>query len=60
VSKRFQTFEHQGFTFSGNFFNIFNHTNFNNPVIDANSSEYGKSISDAGPRVTQLSLRYDF
>jgi len=60
VSKRFQTFEHQGFTFSGNFFNIFNHTNFNNPNVDANSSNYGKSLSDAGPRVTQLSLRYDF
>jgi hypothetical protein len=61
VSKRFQTFEHQGFTFSGNFFNIFNHTNFSNPNVDSNNTGvYGKSLSDAGPRVTQLSLRYDF
>jgi hypothetical protein len=60
VSKSIKTFEHQGFTLAGNFFNIFNHTNFSNPNADANSSNYGKSLSDAGPRVTQLSLRYDF
>jgi hypothetical protein len=70
VSKHFPLFERQGFTFAGNFFNIFNHTNFDNPVADYNNPNYGKSLCDndgagcngasIGPRVTQLSLRYDF
>jgi hypothetical protein len=56
-------------TFEANFFNIFNHPNFGNPVHDFNASSHvdtsngqfiGQSSSDAGPRVTQLSLRYDF
>jgi len=29
-------------------------------VADFNSGNYGKSLSDSGPRVTQISLRYDF
>ena len=60
VSKRFPTFEHQEFTLSGNFFNIFNHSNFDNPNADYNSSNYGKSLGTGEPRITQLSLRYDF
>jgi hypothetical protein len=67
ISKHFPMFDRQGFTFAGNFFNFFNHTNFSNPVADANQfgsssspGNYGLSLSDAGPRVVQLSLRYDF
>jgi hypothetical protein len=61
ISKRIVTWESQAFTLQGNLFNIFNHTNFDNPVADINNSNFGKSLGDAaGPRVTQLSLRYDF
>jgi len=60
ISKHIATWENQGFTFQANFFNIFNHPNFANPTADTNNSTFGKSLSDAGPRVTQLSLRYDF
>ena len=60
VSKHFQTFEHQGFTFAGNFFNVFNHPQFANPNADYNSGNYGLSLSTGTPRITQLSLRYDF
>ena len=61
VSKRFHIMESQQFTFQASFFNLFNHANFANPVSDLNSgSIFGASQSTADPRVTQLSLRYDF
>jgi hypothetical protein len=60
VLKHFAVTERSGFTFEGNFFNLFNKANFSNPVADINNGNFGLSLSDAGPRVTQLSLRYDF
>jgi hypothetical protein len=69
VLKHFYLARQQSVTFEANFFNIFNHPNFGNPVHDFNASSHvdtsngqfiGQSSSDAGPRVTQLSLRYDF
>jgi Carboxypeptidase regulatory-like domain/TonB dependent receptor len=60
VSKRFPIFETQQITFQASFFNLFNHTNFANPVSDLNNGQFGQSTSAADPRVTQLSLRYDF
>ena len=60
VLKRFPVTEATGFTLGGNFFNLFNHTNFNNPVNNISNSQFGVSQGDVGPRVTQLSLRYDF
>jgi hypothetical protein len=60
ILKYVSTWEHQGFTLQANLFNLFNHANFTNPVSNYNDGNYGKSLSDAGPRVTQLSLRYDF
>lgn len=58
--KHFAITEGQRVTFQANFFNVFNHPNFANPVSDVNSDVFGTSQSDAGPRVTQLVLRYDF
>ncbi|HTW82429.1 MAG TPA: TonB-dependent receptor [Terracidiphilus sp.] len=60
ILKRFPINERSGFTLEGNFFNFFNHTNFGNPVTDINSGDFGLSLGDAQPRITQLSLRYDF
>ena len=60
VLKRFPVNERSGFTLEGNFFNFFNHANFNNPVADINNGAFGLSLGDASPRITQLSLRYDF
>lgn len=58
--KRFHITERHTFTFQASFFNIFNHTNFNNPIGDTNNANFGKSTSAADPRITQMSLRYDF
>ncbi len=60
VLKHFKVLEAQTITFEANFFNLFNHPNFANPVGDINSGAFGLSQSDAGARVTQLALRYDF
>jgi hypothetical protein len=60
VSKRFPIWEAQTVTFQASFFNLLNHTNFANPVSDLNSAQFGASTATADPRITQLSLRYDF
>ena len=61
VSKRFYLTEVQHFTAQASFFNAFNHTNFNNPISDINNAaQFGKPQTSGDPRVTQLSLRYDF
>jgi len=60
VLKHFPLFDREGFTFAANMFNVFNHTNFGNPVGDIHNASYGKSLSSGDPRITQLSLRFDF
>jgi hypothetical protein len=60
VLKRFYITEGSKVTFQANFFNLLNHPNFANPVSDLNSGVFGQSQSDVEPRITQLSLRYDF
>ena len=62
VSKRIAITEGQRVVFQASFFNLFNHPNFANPVADLNNaSEFGVSEStNNDPRLTQLSLRYEF
>lgn len=65
-SKAFRITETSKITLFGNFFNMFNHPNFNLP--DGNLADvgtFGKSTSTFAPgpggaRVTQLALRFDF
>jgi len=45
---------------AGNFFNIFNHTNFENPDGNLADSAFGRSRAAFANRVTQLALRFDF
>ena len=42
----------------GEVFNIFNHTNFNNPVGDITSSQFGEVTSTMAPRIRQVSARF--
>ena len=61
LHKKFRVTEGSSLQLQANAFNIFNHTNFNIPVGNINSSNFGRSISTVGtPRVIQLAIRYDF
>jgi hypothetical protein len=44
----------------GEFFNIFNHTQFNNPVGNFSSSQFGEVTSARPPRIGQLSAKFFF
>jgi hypothetical protein len=46
--------------FRAEFFNIFNHAQFNNPVGNFSSSAFGQVISARDPRIGQLALRLNF
>jgi hypothetical protein len=64
VGKSFKVTEGSKITLQGNFFNIFNHPNFENPQGDIESPNFGKSEStfgdNGGHRIIQLALRFDF
>ncbi|MGH9465949.1 MAG: carboxypeptidase regulatory-like domain-containing protein [Terriglobales bacterium] len=63
------------FSFGVQFFNLFNHPNFDQPVADFSSSEFGQTIStvsvptsplgvylggDASPRIVEIQLKLSF
>lgn len=62
LNKKFKINERAALTLQGNFFNLFNHTNFNLPNANFNSGTFGQitSVAGSGARVTQLALRFDF
>ncbi|HEX4486704.1 MAG TPA: hypothetical protein VH088_10580, partial [Terriglobales bacterium] len=64
VGKSFKITESSKLTLQGNFFDIFNHPNFQNPQGDIQSANFGKAEDtfgdNGGHRVIQLSLRFDF
>lgn len=66
LAKRFRITERLSLQLQGNFFNIFNHANFQNPdgrLVDAGGT-FGKSTATygdlGGHRITQLAVRLDF
>jgi len=46
--------------FHAEFFNVFNHTNFNNPTAAANNTNFGRILSAQDPRIGQLALKLVF
>lgn len=47
--------------FRAEFFNAFNHPQFNNPVVTANTANFGQITSTSvNPRLIQLALKYTF
>jgi hypothetical protein len=62
VAKSFKLpFEGHRLQVRGEAFNAFNHANFSNPSLDASSpSNFGEYSQNAGPRVMQFGLRYEF
>jgi hypothetical protein len=50
--------EHTSLQFRAEFFNVFNHAQFNSPVGNIDSSQFGQVISAQSPRIGQLSLKF--
>ncbi len=50
--------ESMSIMFRGEFFNIFNHANFNNPVGNFSSSQFGEVTSARDPRIGQVSFKF--
>jgi hypothetical protein len=60
VSKRFKIRESHQVQFRAEFFNLFNHTQFNNPNSSIASVNFGRITTTREPRLLQFSLKYDF
>jgi len=64
VSKAFRVTENTKLRFDANFFDLFNHPNFQNPQGNFSDPAFGQSQltygDTGGHRVTQLALRFDF
>jgi hypothetical protein len=58
VSKMIPVNEAMHFEIRGEFFNIFNHTQFNNPSGDISSSNFGNVTSAGPPRIGQVSAKF--
>ena len=60
VSRRFPVKERWKLEFRGDFFNILNHANWNNPATSITSATFGQVTSFVSPRIIQLALKLYF
>ena len=60
MSKRIPITESMSVEFRGEFFNIFNHTQFSNPSGNFSSSQFGVVTSARPPRIGQVSAKFYF
>ncbi len=58
ANRRFFSGRGMSIVFRGEFFNIFNHANFNNPVGNFSSSQFGEATSARDPRIGQVSFKF--
>ena len=58
LEKSTRVTESMSFQFRAEFFNIFNHTQFNNPNGNFSSSQFGVVTSARDPRIGQMSLKF--
>jgi hypothetical protein len=58
--RSFPTFHDQSLTFRAEAFNVFNHTEFMDPIQTTNSSADGQIQSANDPRIMQLAMKYTF
>jgi hypothetical protein len=52
--------ESRALQFRGEFFNLFNRANFNNPTSSVTSSSFGRILGAGDPRIVQLGLKFVF
>ena len=50
--------ESRSLNFRAEFFNFFNHANFNNPTSSVSSGNFGRVLAAADPRIIQLGLKF--
>jgi hypothetical protein len=60
LSKRVRLTERQTLELRGEAFNLFNHTNFNNPQGSIASTAFGRITTALDPRLVQITARYFF
>jgi hypothetical protein len=60
LSKYFKVYEQQTFQLRFEFFNVFNHTNFQAPVNTLSSNTYGQIQASNPARIIQLAAKYTF
>lgn len=60
VHKMFKLYENVGLEYRAEFFNAFNHAQFNNPSGSFTSSSFGQVTSARDPRIMQMALRLSF
>ena len=61
ISKTTNVWEGQTVQFRAEFFNTFNHPQFNNPVLAVNGGTFGQiNSTSVNPRIVQLALKYSF
>jgi hypothetical protein len=58
MSKRVPITESMAVEFRGEFFNIFNHTQFNNPTGNISSGNFGNVTNARDPRIGQVSAKF--
>jgi hypothetical protein len=58
MAKNTQINEHMGFQIRAEFFNIFNHATFGNPVGNFSSSQFGTVRTNRPPRIGQVSAKF--
>ena len=59
ISRNFK-FGTRVFQFRWEIFNVMNTANFNNPTAALNSSNFGRILTAADPRIMQFAFKYDF
>jgi Carboxypeptidase regulatory-like domain/TonB-dependent Receptor Plug Domain len=58
--KNFKVTERTKLQFRSNFYNIFNHTNFNGVATTLGAGDFGQVISARDPRIIEFALRFEF
>src|SRR5205823_1095102 len=58
--KRLKIGERLVYELRGEFFNVMNHANFNNPTANLSNANFGRILSAGDPRVIQFAMKLTF